>query len=227
MLVAVLAIDLVLLAAGVGGFGALAHHPRALTLFAEWVVGSVALAALRGRDRDPIETRREPLVMLLLVLVPGLTPFLSAWAERAGLAPLPGGATLRWAGVVLAGLGFGLRIAAMMRLGARFSPVVEVQQRHALETGGVYARVRHPGYLGAWLANLGVVLAFGSAATLPLSLVLAAMLAVRIRSEEQVLERHFGDAWRAYRARTGALLPWGFASARALEDRAHDGGATP
>jgi protein-S-isoprenylcysteine O-methyltransferase Ste14 len=208
MLATVLAVDLVLLAIGVGGVGALLHHARALALFAEWVAGSIALATLRGANRrEPVVTRREPGVMLLLVLVPAVTPCLSAWAERAGLAPLPGGAALRWGGVALAGLGFALRIAAIMRLGQRFSPVVELQRQHALETTGVYGRVRHPGYLGAWISNLGVVLAFGSAAALPLAVLMAVALGLRIRSEEQALEQHFGEAWRRYRERTGALVP--------------------
>lgn len=204
----VLGIDLGLLVLGVGGWRAFMHHPRAQALYAVWVLGTIALAWLRPfRGRDAVDTRRERWVLLALFLVPAATPALSAWAERAALLPLPGGAGLRDVGLVLAAAGYALRIAAMRRLGARFSPLVEVQRRHALETGGLYARIRHPGYLGALLGELGVVLTFGSAATLPLALALAVALGVRIRHEEATLARHFGADWHAYRTRTGALLP--------------------
>jgi protein-S-isoprenylcysteine O-methyltransferase Ste14 len=112
-----------------------------------------------------------------------------------------------WTGIALTAAGLWLRIAAMVRLGPRFSPLVAVQREHVLETSGPYAHVRHPGYLGALLTCLGGALAFGSAAALPLvALMLAAQLA-RVRREERVLAEHFGERWRAYAARTGALLP--------------------
>ena len=210
MLVLVLALDAALLAAGVGGPRALAHHPRALALLAIWTLGGIALAAGRGaRAREARHTERGPGVVALLVLIPAVTPGLSAWAERRGALVLPGGPLLHWGGVALAALGYALRIAAIRRLGARFSPLVEVQRRHALETAGVYRHVRHPGYLGAWLSNLGVVFAFGSAATLPLALLFAVALAVRVHAEERTLATEFGAAWISYRARTGAFLPRG------------------
>jgi protein-S-isoprenylcysteine O-methyltransferase Ste14 len=82
-----------------------------------------------------------------------------------------------------------------------------VQREHALETRGLYGAVRHPGYLGAWLAALGSLTAFSSALAMPLLVAFAWLLAQRAHKEEALLERHFGDAYRAYCARTGAFLP--------------------
>jgi protein-S-isoprenylcysteine O-methyltransferase Ste14 len=200
-----LLLDAALLAVGVGGARALLHHPRALALLAVWAAGAFALARARPpRAGDPRERRAEARVVLaILVLVPLLTPMLSAWSERAGVWPLPGGAALHWAGVALAAAGLGLRVVAMRRLGARFSPLIEVQRQHALETGGVYAWMRHPGYAGGCLANLGAVLAFGSGATLPLAAVMLLATTVRARREEQTLEAAFGDEYRRYRREVG------------------------
>ena len=108
--------------------------------------------------------------------------------------------------VLLAG-GLAVRFTAMAQLGSRFSPVVGVQREHALEQRGLYAVVRHPGYAGALIANLGSALAFGSALALPLVLVFALLLVGRIRDEERVLGEHFGGAWRTYARGTGALFP--------------------
>lgn len=204
-----LLLDAALLAWGVGGAHALLHHPRAVGLLIVWAAGYGALAGQRRqRPRDPREHRADQrFVLATLVLVPLLTPMLSAWSERAGVWPLPGGEVLRWAGVVLAGAGLFLRVLAMQRLGARFSPVIEVQREHVLESGGVYAWMRHPGYAGACLSNLGAVLVFGSAVTLPLVVVMALATWARVAREETALESVFGDEYRRYRARVGRWGP--------------------
>jgi protein-S-isoprenylcysteine O-methyltransferase Ste14 len=203
------ALDAALLALALGGIGALLGHRRALALLALWLAGAIVLAWLRPvRSHDPVALRPDPwYAMPALFLLPLVTPPLSALGERLGLWPLPGGAALRWSGVGLSAAGFALRIAAMARLGSRFSPLVAVQRSHALETRGPYARVRHPGYLGAWLIVLGAMLAFGSAATLPLVLLFLWLLLARAGREDRVLEQHFGDQFRRYRARTGRFLP--------------------
>jgi protein-S-isoprenylcysteine O-methyltransferase Ste14 len=112
-----------------------------------------------------------------------------------------------WLGVALSALGLWVRVGAMRQLGARFSPLLAIQREHALETTGWYAVVRHPGYLGALLASWGAALAFGSALALPLALAMTLVQIDRVRREERLLAAEFGDAWRDYARRTGALLP--------------------
>ncbi len=203
-----LAVDFALLAIGVGGVGPLLHHPRALALFATWLVATPVLAFLHPvRAHDPVAGRPDPPVMLALFAIPLVTPMLAALAERAHLAPLPGGAALRWGGVVIAALGLALRIAAMTRLGSMFSPIGAIQRGHRLETTGLYGLLRHPGYLGAWLADLAIVLAFGDAVPLVLPALLAIAIAARVRVEERLLDAAFGEAYRAYRARVGGFIP--------------------
>jgi protein-S-isoprenylcysteine O-methyltransferase Ste14 len=131
----------------------------------------------------------------------------SALGERFAILPWFAVRALEWSGVALAAAGYALRIAAMTRLGSRFSPLVSVQRQHALETAGVYARIRHPGYAGSWLACAGSALAFGSALAAPLLLLFLAVLFGRIRREEALLAERFGEEFARYRARTGALWP--------------------
>ncbi len=202
-------LDAALLAAALGGVGALLAHPRALALLAVWGAGAVVLALVRPvRSHDAVALDREsPLLLLALLLVPLAIAPVGALGERLHLAAAPAIPALEWAGVALAGAGLALRITAMATLGSRFSPVVAVQREHALETHGVYARMRHPGYLGAWLAGLGAMLAFGSWLPLPLVVLFLVLLRVRIVREERLLAARFGDAYAAYRARSGTLLP--------------------
>ena len=205
----VTAVDAALLALALGGLAPLAHHARALALIAVWAASALTLGFLRPvRAQDVVE--RAPgqrLLLVLLFFVPLLTPPLSALGERFAWWPLPGGGALRWAGVALAALGLALRIAAMAQLGARFAPIVAVQREHALETRGLYARMRHPGYVGAGLANLGAALAFGSAVGLTGALVMALALDARIRQEETLLARRFGAEFERYRETSGRVWP--------------------
>jgi protein-S-isoprenylcysteine O-methyltransferase Ste14 len=208
MALLVTALDAALLALALGSPGALLAHPRALALLALWAIGGVTLALLRPvRGHDAVSVEKDgPFVLLLLFLIPLLTPPLAAYLEPTGSALLP--ISLRWAGVALSGAGLALRIAAMAQLGSRFSPLVAVQREHALETRGLYARVRHPGYLGALLATLGGALAFGgSPAALGLVGIMLLLLRRRAEREEAMLERHFGEAYASYRARSGQFLP--------------------
>jgi protein-S-isoprenylcysteine O-methyltransferase Ste14 len=76
-----------------------------------------------------------------------------------------------------------------------------------LFTGGLYAHVRHPRYLGMFCAVAGAALLAG---TLRLWLVLAVwwpVALVVIQLEERELERRFGAAYWAYRKRVPAFLP--------------------
>ena len=66
--------------------------------------------------------------------------------------------------------------------------------------------MRHPGYAGAWLSNLGTILAFGCAATLVSAVLMALATHARVAREETVLKRVFGDEYRSYRSRVGR---WG------------------
>ncbi len=78
---------------------------------------------------------------------------------------------------------------------------------HELATGGPYALVRHPIYLGLDL------LALGSAVWIPnlftgLGVVLMVLGSdLRGRAEEKVLVQAFGDRYREYCARTKRFLP--------------------
>lgn len=204
----VLALDAALLALGLGDAALLVRDPRALALLLVWGAAGIALALRRPtRGQAVASAKPDPLVMLALLVLPMAAAPLGAFGARHALHTLPYANTVSWCGVALSAAGLALRVAAMARLGRRFAPLVALQKEHALETGGPYAFVRHPGYLGALLACLGGSVAFGSALALPVpALMLVAQLA-RVHREEAMLAGAFGDAWTRYAARTGALLP--------------------
>lgn len=88
-------------------------------------------------------------------------------------------------------------------LGTNFSLLPQARQ---LVTTGPYRFVRHPIYLGGLLITVGEVWLRWSPLVLVLNLLFVAAQIVRLRYEDEVLDRAFPE-YRAYRASTSALIP--------------------
>lgn len=147
-------------------------------LFAGAVAGSLLLYAY-------------PILLLLDPERPGMVPlFGSVAAEAAGLICLVSGTTLAARAVVQL-------TAVHLRLEA---------DDHLI-TGGAYARVRNPIYLGLTLAYLGLWLVRPTAV-----LLLALVCSVignhwRAQLEERDLQLRFGEEFRRYCCQAGRYLP--------------------
>lgn len=114
----------------------------------------------------------------------------------------------------LAGLHLPLGLALMVGGLALVVPVFRVQWRtgpdasEELRTTGAYGFVRHPGYLGNILLDLGWALVFRSTIGVALTVVWWLGFVFHALIEEASLERTYGDAYRGYMARVrGRILP--------------------
>ena len=190
-----------------GGLAAFFARPPLVAL-AVVMVALSAVAAFAGGNVSPgvREDRANRWVIPALVLIGLADAALPAWTDRIGLWTF-GGDAVRWLGVVLFAAGVALRLAPVFVLGDRFSGLVAIQPGHRLVTTGLYARIRHPSYLGLLVGTLGWGLAFRSGAGLMLTALMLVPLVARIRAEEALLHTHFGTEYDAYRARTARLLP--------------------
>jgi protein-S-isoprenylcysteine O-methyltransferase Ste14 len=123
-------------------------------------------------------------------------------------ALLPLSLGMQVAGVTLVILGGGLGIWSRGALGGIYSGHVQVTTGQVLVTSGPYRFIRHPAYAGVVLAALGVAIGYGSILGLAaIGLLLFPALAYRIRVEENLLERRFGDPYRLYQHRVRTLIP--------------------
>lgn len=77
-----------------------------------------------------------------------------------------------------------------------------------LRTTGLLAWSRNPIYVGSWGCLAGMSLWHPSAALLATCAVVGAGIHGLVRAEEAFLERRFGDAYRAYRARVPRYVGW-------------------
>jgi protein-S-isoprenylcysteine O-methyltransferase Ste14 len=115
---------------------------------------------------------------------------------------------VRWTGVALGLLVVPSIWWVLSTIGANVSETVLTKAQHRLVTAGPYAWVRHPLYAVGIVLFLSVALiAANWFILLWTALTAAAVRFVVIPQEEANLIAAFGDAYRTYQGRTGALLP--------------------
>ena len=185
--------------------------PGALRLPALWAV--VALGVLtnalqpsyRFRDttRSP-EDRGTFHQIMLTVYATQAAALVELVLHRPARLPFN---VLGWGALLAMGAGLALRTWAVATLGGWFTLRVGVKSGQHLVQRGPYRLIRHPSYAGAFLALVAsaVLLRAWVAAALG-AVALYAAFRRRIYHEERVLAGGLPD-YRAYMARTGALVP--------------------
>ena len=167
----------------------------------------LAMRAMAGGESAAAGGSGAPDVAGVIALPPLIfLGFLAAAAVLEAVVPFPvlaahafprylAGAALAVAGFVMIGMGTRRFQAA----GTNIPPNLPTT---ALVVDGIYRRTRNPLYLGLILIYLGLGVAAGSfwAAGLIVPLLWVINTGV-IAREEHYLERKFGDAYRAYKAR--------------------------
>jgi len=191
----------------------LPHPTFASTLF---LIFTAAFLAIRGvfarRMRHAKAVDKSSLGDRLLILLVGLgqvvlpcivvTQPLLAFAAR----PQPDACTMAGTVVMLAGLRLFWRSHA--DLGQNWSVTLELNADHRLVTEGLYREVRHPMYASFLVLGAGQALLVANwIAGLSGLAAVALLMAVRLPREEAMMIEQFGDEYRDYRRRVGAVLP--------------------
>ena len=110
------------------------------------------------------------------------------------------------AALTFAGLAFS--IWARFVIAENWSSYVEVKRDHELIVEGPYRWVRHPIYTGLLLAFIGSALAVGEWRGVLAVVIVAAAFWRKLRLEEALMRRQFGEAYARYAARVPALIPF-------------------
>jgi protein-S-isoprenylcysteine O-methyltransferase Ste14 len=170
------------------------------------------MATLLGVDLHPLRRGvsaggRQTLVLAMLAGASLFLIWFLPFADRRQILTFTRESWLRYIGVGLCGSGIVVRLLALKKLGRQFSAYVTLQDDHELVQSGIYGMIRHPLYLSLLLAAPGFALVFASILVWPILGVTLVFAIRRIRQEDRLLELQFGDEFREYRRRVGALLP--------------------
>ena len=114
----------------------------------------------------------------------------------AGMATRRGGpwTLMRLLGLLLIMVGLGFYTLARIQL--------ESSKQECLVTGGVYSRIRNPGYLFSFVAFAGLLLYLNEPRGILLLLLMGLFPFRLARREEQDLEALYGDQYRRYKQHT-------------------------
>jgi len=110
-----------------------------------------------------------------------------------------------WVKLLICQIGAFFMLVGLIVMGKGWKQIHAAQGE--LVTDGIYARVRHPQYLGLFLITLGMLIQWPTLLTLimwPILMVVYYRLAMR---EEKDCEQRFGEEYRAYRQRVPAFFP--------------------
>jgi protein-S-isoprenylcysteine O-methyltransferase Ste14 len=180
------------------------------------IAGSVVMIAIRAphgrrsRSVKVVESRKGRLETILLTFawISFFLPLLWAFSPLLSFADYPLRPPLWAAGVAVMALGLWIFHRSHADLGRHWSISLEVREGHAVVTGGVYARIRHPMYLALLLYSAGQALFLPNRLAGPCYLaVMALIVGCRLGPEERMMRDRFGAEWDAYAARTRRLVP--------------------
>ena len=114
-----------------------------------------------------------------------------------------------YAGAALLIGGIAIRIYSIQTLGKHFTATAKINSDHELITSGPYQFVRHPSYLGAFMAIMGMPLFLNDRLAI-LFVIIAMSIAyyIRISVEEKMLSSFFGERYVQYKSHTKRIIPF-------------------
>jgi protein-S-isoprenylcysteine O-methyltransferase len=178
-----------------------------ISISAVWVSGEITLGILtRAKSRGRQSQDRHTIALLWATIIVSI--FFAAFLTFTGCGLIPLPVWLLWTGLVLVFLGEALRLWAVFALGRFFSSQVAVSEGHRVVESGPFSIVRHPSYLGALLAFLGLGFAFGNLLAVGIIIIpITTAFVIRIYVEERVLRQALGADYTEYCRKRKRLLP--------------------
>ncbi len=162
-----------------------------------------------AKSEQRVSTQEKVMLGLLFLGMFFLPLFYSAtnWLDFADYSlPVWAG----WLGVLLMGLALLVFWRSHKDLGLNWSPTLEIRTEHKLITSGIFGYIRHPMYASQWIWVIAQPLLLQNwIAGFANLLVFIFFYAMRVRAEEQMMLDTFGDEYREYMKKTGAVFPKG------------------
>jgi protein-S-isoprenylcysteine O-methyltransferase Ste14 len=176
-----------------------------------WIFFAVYWIAKARNNKKTIE-RRNILTRVIAIFAIYITAIIiyGHWFHLASLTQriLPESDIVGIAGDLVCAAGIAFAIWARHILGRNWSGTVTIKEDHELIQSGPYAHVRNPMYTGILFGFLGSAIVRGTPIGFIADVILTLGLIVKIRSEEDILTKHFGESYLAYKKRVKRLIPF-------------------
>jgi len=182
------------------------HDPAAVAITLCWLVFGIVWAVSALFVKRTIEQSLGWVRLLVFAVVivvftrvshiAGLRQ--SLWPQTASIGALA---------VLVTVAGLVVTVWARVVLGRNWSGSVAFKEGHELIVGGPYAYARHPIYSGLLLMGLGTAIESARLQSFLMLALALVVLALKARFEEQLMIRHFPEAYPQYRRRVKALIP--------------------
>jgi len=105
--------------------------------------------------------------------------------------------------------GIATRVWAIQTLGKHFTATVTLTDNHQLVKAGPYQWVRHPSYLGAFMAIVGCPMFLNAQWAIVVAVILMTIAYyLRIGVEEKMLSSYFGEQFQEYKKSTKKIIPF-------------------
>lgn len=179
-----------------------------LTLVIQIIIRTPFELKRRGEKLKEVRySKQEQLLLTALALGGVVVPILYAvhWLDFANYT-LPAWAS--WLGVALTAVSLLIFWRGHVDLGVNWSPTLIIREGHELITRGIYGVIRHPMYASQWIFSFATPLLLHNwiAGFLNL-LVFIPFYLLRVQAEDQMMLEQFGDQYRSYVQKVGALFP--------------------
>jgi len=175
-----------------------------LTWLLSEIIGAAIIPLLRRKGKVKTRTDRGSGIAVRLGAYASVS--LCIYLALSDVAILP--AWFSFLGVTTMLLGIALRQWAIWVLGGFFSTEVKIMSNQNIVKEGPYKILRHPSYTGLLMIILGFGLAVGTWLGTAVALLLfGSAIGYRIRVEENVLKKEFGEEYLGYAKKTKRLIP--------------------
>src|SRR3954453_18416335 len=182
-----------------------------------WALGCIAWYVIRypherRARRTPIVQRRDrgrdTVLLTLSSSGLGVVPAIYVLTGQPKFADYTFHPLQAWLGALVLAAAMVLFYRTHRDLGRAWSVTLELRDRHALVTHGIYERLRHPMYAAFWLWALAQALLLPNWIAGPAGLVgFGILFFARVGHEERMMLERFGEDYRAYMARTKRIVP--------------------
>lgn len=186
----------------------LLFHPKIIIILLGCIIIILTQPALDAREaKDKSQTDKNSFWMIMLLSMIGLIAPIIEWGYFIQNKNVVNVITV--IGVILICVGLVIRVWSIRLLGNHFTATVQILEGHKLIRQGPYKIIRHPSYLGAYMAFIGSGLLLNVFwGILIASIAMGVAYYKRITVEEETLTQFFGLDYLKYKEETKMLIPF-------------------